>query len=271
MNANNVRTVSDTAISLQHVGRHFDFQDRETLVVLQDITFEVKSGEFVSIVGPSGCGKSTILNLVSGLLPLSEGNIKVLSDGGPRSLGYIFQKDVLFPWRTVLENVCLPLKFRKVDKETASQKATEWIRRVGLQGFEYYYPAQLSGGMRKRVALAMVFIYEPATILMDEPFGALDIQTRNVMENELLQLWEENKKTVVFVTHDLEEAISLSDRVLVMKRGPGRIKSTYEIDLPRPRNVVDIRFHRHFLDLHQRIWNDLKEEVLDEKKTPPVG
>jgi NitT/TauT family transport system ATP-binding protein len=187
-------------------------------------------------------------------------------DGEPVSgvnprLGFVFQRDALFPWKTVDQNVGLPLLFRGVDAASARPRVDEWIARIGLTGFERYHPHQLSGGMRKRVALAMTMVYEPEIVLMDEPFGALDVQTRNLMENDLLEIWAQFRRTVVFVTHDLEEAIALSDRIVVMTASPGRVKSIYPIDLPRPRSVTEIRFHPDFGRLYGTIWKDLKDEV----------
>lgn len=238
-------------------------EEREFTAV-QDVSFDVRGGEFVSIVGPSGCGKSTLLGLVGGLVPATAGRITV--DGEPVSgvnprLGFVFQRDALFPWKTVDQNVGLPLLFRGVDAASARPRVDEWIARIGLTGFERYHPHQLSGGMRKRVALAMTMVYEPEIVLMDEPFGALDVQTRNLMENDLLEIWAQFRRTVVFVTHDLEEAIALSDRIVVMTASPGRVKSIYPIDLPRPRSVTEIRFHPDFGRLYGTIWKDLKDEV----------
>ncbi len=253
------------AIVLDGVTQRFPMprEDREFTAV-QDVSLDVRGGEFVSIVGPSGCGKSTLLGLVAGLVPLTEGRIRVGGrpvDGVDPRLGYVFQRDALFPWKTVAQNVGLPLLFRGVDSATARARAAEWIARIGLTGFEQYHPHQLSGGMRKRVALAMTMVYEPEIILMDEPFGALDVQTRNLMENDLLEIWAQLRRTVVFVTHDLEEAIALSDRVVVMTASPGRVKALYPIDLPRPRSVTEIRFHPEFGRLYETIWKDLKDEV----------
>jgi NitT/TauT family transport system ATP-binding protein len=234
-------------------------------LALKNITFSIKEGEFVAIVGPSGCGKSTILNIIAGIIPYSSGEIEVLSksiQGILPEIGYLFQKDVLLPWKTVKENIALSMIFRGINKKTAYKRIQSWIEKVGLKGFEDYYPVKLSGGMRRRVALAMTFVYNPQIILMDEPFSALDIQTRNLMENELLELWAETKKTVLFVTHDIEEAISLSDRVLVLTRNPGSIKSEYEVALGRPRNVTEVRFEKKFSEIYERIWEDLKEEVI---------
>ena len=251
-----------TAISVSGVTQRFSVP--RPFMALDDISLEIGHSEFVSIVGPSGCGKSTLLGLIAGLVPLDEGRILVggrpVAGVDPR-LGYIFQRDALFPWKTVAENVGLPLLFRKVDGASARSRVEHWIARIGLKGFEGYHPYQLSGGMRKRVALAMTMVHEPAIILMDEPFGALDVQTRNLMENDLLEIWAQSRRTVVFVTHDLEEAIALSDRVVVMTASPGRVKAVYAIDLPRPRSVTEIRFHPGFGRLYERIWEDLKDEV----------
>ncbi len=253
------------AIVLDRVTQRFPMphSDRE-FTAAQDVSFDVGGGEFVSIVGPSGCGKSTLLGLVAGLIPVSEGRISIDGrpvDGVNPRLGYVFQRDALLPWKTVAQNVGLALLFRGFDPALARARVGEWIARIGLTGFERYHPYQLSGGMRKRVALAMTMVYEPEIILMDEPFGALDVQTRNLMENDLLDIWAQRRRTVVFVTHDLEEAIALSDRVVVMTASPGRVKAVYRIDLPRPRSVTEIRFHPDFGQLYETIWKDLKDEV----------
>jgi NitT/TauT family transport system ATP-binding protein len=231
----------------------------------RDIDLEIPAGQFLAIVGPSGCGKSTLLNAIAGLRPPSRGEVAI--DGERvvkvnRSVGYLFQRDALLPWKDVLHNVMLPLRYRGVGRAEAQDRARHWLSRVKLSGFEHHYPHQLSGGMRKRVALATVFVYEPRVLLMDEPFSALDVQTRNLMENELLDLWLETKPTVLFVTHDLEEAIGLADRVTVMTVGPGRLKSDYRIDLPRPRSLTEIRFDKTFQEYYQLLWNDLRAEVL---------
>ena len=231
---------------------------------LERVSLLVQSGEFVSLVGPSGCGKSTILKLVSGLLAPTSGN--VLLDGQPVSgvpagVGFMFQSDALLPWATAIENVAVALELRGLPRPAREQRARELVRMVGLEGFEHAYPATLSGGMRKRVALARVLAYDPAVYLMDEPFGALDAQTKVQMGGELLRIWDGLDRTIVFVTHDIEEAIALSDRVLVMTRRPGRIKSEYRIDLPRPRDFYEVRFTPEFRKLHQAIWRDLAAEV----------
>lgn len=231
----------------------------------RDISLEVPAGQFVSVVGPSGCGKSTLLNAIAGLRRPSAGEVTIDDrpvSGVDRGVGYLFQRDALLPWRSVLSNVMLPLEYRGVPKREADRRAREWIGRVKLGGYEDHYPHQLSGGMRKRVALATVFVYGPRVLLMDEPFSALDVQTRNLMENELLELWNETRPTVLFVTHDLEEALGLSDRVVVFTAGPGRIKSDYEVSLPRPRLLTEIRFDAAFQAQYETLWNDLRSEVM---------
>jgi NitT/TauT family transport system ATP-binding protein len=226
----------------------------------------VRPGEFVSVVGPTGCGKSTLLNVAAGLLAPSAGEVRVFGQplaGLNRRAGYLFQTEALLPWRTALENVTVGLEFRGVQPVEAVRQAEGWLQRVGLRGHGRRYPHQLSGGMRKRVALAQTLILDPQIILMDEPFSALDIQTRQLMENELLELWSADRKSVVFITHDLEEAISLSDRVVVLSAGPeARQIGEFEIDLPRPRDVAEIRLTPRFVELHTLIWKTMREEVL---------
>ncbi len=232
-------------------------------------TLTVGAGEFVSVVGPTGCGKSTLLNVAAGLLGPSSGSIKVYGEelvaanGVNRRAGYMFQADALMPWRTGIENVIAGLLFRGVARAEALKQGEEWLRRVGLAGFGDRYPHQMSGGMRKRLALAQTLILSPDILLMDEPFSALDVQTRQLMENELLALWAEDRKSVLFITHDLEEAIALSDRVVVLSAGPGTHPiGDFKIDLPRPRDVSEIRMTPAFLALHKEIWGAMKEEVL---------
>jgi NitT/TauT family transport system ATP-binding protein len=253
-------------ITIENVAKRFPLKGGEDVfTAIRNVTFSIGEGEFIALVGPSGCGKSTLLNMISGLDPASEGRVEV--DGKPvganvrDDVGYLFQKDALLPWKTVQENVELPLVFRKAPQADRVREANDWIGRVGLKGFEKYYPHQLSGGMRKRVSLAATFVYKPRILLMDEPFSALDVQTRNLMENELLDLWQEHRKTVLFVTHDLEEAIALADRVVVMTANPGTIKTEFDIDLARPRNVNEVRFDERFRELHEQIWEALREEV----------
>jgi NitT/TauT family transport system ATP-binding protein len=232
---------------------------------LRDLDLTVAPGEFCAVVGPTGCGKSTTLTLVAGLERPTTGAVRVHGEpvsGITPGAGFMFQTDAILPWKTVLDNVAAGPRFRRVAKQVALRDARDWIRRVGLAGFEDRYPHQLSGGMRKRVALAQNLINEPRILLMDEPFSALDVQTRSLMSNELLSLWDLTKPSVVFVTHDLEEAIALADKVVVMTAGPaGTVKATFPIDLPRPRVVQEIRFEARFVDLYHRVWDALRSEV----------
>jgi len=229
-------------------------------------TLTVGAGEFVSVVGPTGCGKSTLLNVAAGLLAPSAGSLRVFGQalaGLNRQAGYMFQSDALLPWKSALENVTLGLKFRGTPPAEAAELGRYWLNKVGLAHAADRYPHQLSGGMKKRVALAQTLIVDPKIVLMDEPFSALDVQTRQLMENELLALWQADRKSVLFITHDLEEAISLSDRVVVLSAGPGtRPIGDFAIDLPRPRDVAEIRLTPAFLQLHERIWHAMREEVL---------
>ena len=229
-------------------------------------TLSVAPGEFVSVVGPTGCGKSTLLNVGAGLLAPSTGTVTVFGEplaGINRRAGYMFQADALMPWYSALRNVTAGLDFRGVAPAEARSLGEEWLARVGLREFGDRYPHQLSGGMRKRVALAQTLILDPDIILMDEPFSALDIQTRQLMENEVLELWSARKKAVLFITHDLDEAIAMSDRVIVLSAGPAtRPIGEFVIDLPRPRDVAEIRAHPRFVELHAQIWSVLRDEVL---------
>ena len=239
----------------------------QTYTAVDHTSLQVAPGEFVSVVGPTGCGKSTLLNVAAGLLQPSSGQVRVFGQslGGEvnRRAGYMFQSDALMPWRSALQNVIVGLQYRGVEEAQAILLGEEWLQRVGLQGFGDRYPHQLSGGMRKRVALAQTLILDPDIILMDEPFSALDIQTRQLMENEVLELWGAKKKAVLFITHDLDEAIAMSDRVIVLSAGPATHPiGEFVIDLPRPRDVAEIRVNPRFIELHQQIWSVLRDEVL---------
>jgi len=256
------------ALALEHITCAFaaKARDASAYTAIKDVTLRVAQGEFVSVVGPTGCGKSTLLNVAAGLLAPSSGKVTVFGQplmGINQRAGYLFQAEALMPWRNALDNIASGLIFRGIAKDAARANAQVWLQRVGLSGCGEQYPHQLSGGMRKRVALAQTLILDPQILLMDEPFSALDIQTRHLMENELLELWSANKKSVVFITHDLEEAIALSDRVIVLSAAPeaGPI-GAYAVDLPRPRDVAEIRLTPQFLQLHRDIWSTLKEEVL---------
>jgi len=252
-------------IELRGVFKRFLTPSGDAYTALRDLNMSVQPGEFCAVVGPTGCGKSTTLALISGLEPPSAGTVSVFGqpvDGIGKDIGYVFQTDAVFPWKSVLDNVSAGPRFRGESKRAAQDQAREWIARVGLSGFEDHYPHQLSGGMRKRTALAQSLITSPEILLMDEPFSALDVQTRALMEDELLDLWSTTSASVVFVTHDLEEAIALSDRVCVITAGPGTVKGIYDIDLPRPRHVSEIRFEPRFVELYREIWEDLRDEVL---------
>jgi NitT/TauT family transport system ATP-binding protein len=256
--------VQEPAIELLNVSRRFVSPTGKSLTALRDFTMSVGKGEFVAVVGPTGCGKSTTLNLVTGLARPSAGEVKLM--GGPVTgidprVGFVFQTDALFPWNNVIDNVMAGPLFRGKSKKEAEDSAKLWLQRVGLSKFAHHYPHQLSGGMRKRVSLAQTFINEPEILLMDEPFSALDVQTRTVMHEELLKLWAERQASVVFVTHDLEEAVALADKVYVLTAGPATVKSVYKIDLPRPRVVSEIRYEPQFIDYCKTIWEDLRQEV----------
>jgi NitT/TauT family transport system ATP-binding protein len=256
------------ALALERITCTFVARDDQAqrYTAVRDATIRVAPGEFVSVVGPTGCGKSTLLNVAAGLLEPSAGSVRVFGEtlaGINRRAGYLFQADALMPWRDALANVTAGLEFRGVPRGEAVAKGEEWLRRVGLGGFAGRYPHQLSGGMRKRVSLAQTLIMNPQILLMDEPFAALDIQTRQLMENELLDLWSADRKSVVFITHDLEEAIALADRVVVLSAGPEtHAIGEFAIDLPRPRDVAEIRLTPQFLELHTKIWHTMREEVL---------
>jgi NitT/TauT family transport system ATP-binding protein len=239
----------------------------KTYTAVRDVDMTVRQGEFVSVVGPTGCGKSTLLNVAAGLMRPSSGTVSIfgksLREGLNRDASYLFQVDALMPWKTAEDNVAAGLLFHGVEKAKSLETARDWLVRVGLDGHGKKYPHQMSGGMRKRAGLAQALVLNPRILLMDEPFSALDIQTRQLMEDELLELWSADRKSVIFVTHDLEEAISLSDRVVVLSAGPAtRPIAEFEIDLERPREVAEIRMTRRFLELHSAIWNVMRDEVL---------
>ena len=253
------------AIRVRGVSRRFVTPAGGDYRALQDVSFDVPRRAFVSIVGPTGCGKSTLLNLLAGLLTPTAGTIEI--DGAPlaglnRRATYMFQQDALLPWKSVLDNVALGLLFAGRPRAEARHAARAWLERIGLAAFGDRYPAQLSGGMRKRVAMAQNWVLERDILLMDEPFSALDVHTRQAMESELLALWTGSARTVVFVTHDLDEAISLADEVLVISAGPAsRVVQRHVVPLARPRDLLDLRNHPAFNDLYATIWADLRREV----------
>ena len=254
-----------TAIALENVARRFVTPAGEVLSALEEFDLAIEPGEFMAIVGPTGCGKSTTLGLVAGLAQPQAGAVRLfdepVTDVDPR-VGFVFQQDAVFPWRDVLSNVMAGPRFRGVGSAQAEAGARDWVKRVGLSGFEHHLPHQLSGGMRKRVALAQTFINQPEVLLMDEPFSALDVQTRELMQEELLQIWSGNKAAVLFVTHDLDEAILLADRVAVLTSRPARVKSVHRIDLPRPRAIATLRYDERFIEIARLISDDLREEVM---------
>lgn len=266
--------MADHALELIDIQCTFRSKDDhgQRYTAVADTTLRIGEGEFVSVVGPTGCGKSTLLNVGAGLLEPSSGMVRVFGEplsGINRRAGYMFQSEALMPWRSALDNVMVGMQYRGMPDAQAKERAEAWLARVGLAGFGDRYPHQLSGGMRKRTALAQVLALDPDIILMDEPFSALDIQTRQLMENEVLELWaapsdgRRGRKAVLFITHDLDEAIAMSDRVVVLSAGPATHPiGEFTIDLPRPRDVAEVRTHPRFVELHAQIWNVLRDEVL---------
>jgi len=254
------------AIALSDVTVSFRLGDDAVYTAVETSTLKVADGEFVAIVGPTGCGKSTLLNIAAGLFAPSAGAAEIFGHpltGLNREAGYLFQADALFPWKTALENVAIGLEIDGTGAEEARRRAQDWLDRVGLGHFAGRYPHMLSGGQRKRVGLAQVLIRDPKILLMDEPFGPLDAQTRQIMGNLLLDLWSADRKAVLFVTHDLEEAIALSDRVVIMSAGPAaRIIGDWRVGLARPRDIAEVKLEEGFHRLHREIWHTLKAEVL---------
>ncbi len=261
-----IATVAAPSVALTDVSVAFRLAGGNVYTAVERTSLVVAAGEFVAIVGPTGCGKSTLLNVAAGLLAPAAGEVEVF--GAPlaglnRDAGYLFQSDALFPWKTALENVAIGLEIAGRPAAEARALANEWLARVGLAAFGSRYPHLLSGGQRKRVGLAQVLIRDPRILLMDEPFGPLDAQTRQIMGNLLLDLWSADRKAVLFVTHDLEEAIALSDRVVIMSAGPAaHIMGEWKVPLPRPRDIAEIKLAPAFHDLHREIWAVLREQVL---------
>ncbi len=265
-NANLRERPGAPAVSLDQVTVTFRLADGGSYPAVERATLAVADGEFVTIVGPTGCGKSTLLNVAAGLVSPSSGRVDVFGGvlaGLNRQAGYLFQAEALFPWKTALENVAIGLETAGTPRAQARERAQSWLSRVGLAEFGGRYPHMLSGGQRKRVGLVQVLIRDPKILLMDEPFGPLDAQTRQIMGNLLLDLWNADRKAVLFVTHDLEEAIALSDRVVIMSAGPAaRIIGDWTVPLPRPRDIAEVKLDGEFHRLHRDIWQTLKAEVL---------
>ncbi len=265
MNQKNNSTPPTPAIEFRGVSCRFE-TPTGFYTATENASFSVGDGEFVSVVGPTGCGKSTLLNAAAGLLKPAAGEVRIFGEplkGLNRRAGYMFQAESLMPWATALENVALGLRYRGVSRHEADERAMTWLARVGLEKFPDRYPHELSGGMRKRVAMAQTLVTDPDIILMDESFSALDVQTRELMEDELLAIWQSSKKAVLFITHDLDEAVSMSDRVVVMSAGPASHPiGNFPIELPRPRNVAEIRMDPAFLERRAAIWSVLRDEVM---------
>jgi NitT/TauT family transport system ATP-binding protein len=254
---------SDVVISVRRVGHVFRTKGRRVQALLET-DLDVRDREFVTIVGPSGCGKSTLMNLIVGLFPASTGEILYRGQshtGVNRAIGYVTQADNLYPWRTLRKNIEFPLELRGVPARERRERSEHLIHRVGLAGFEDSYPHELSGGMRQRANIIRTLAYEPEVILMDEPFGPLDAQTRLILQNQLLELWQEERKTVIFITHDLNEAVALADRVVVMSARPGRIKTIAPVPIPRPRDLFEIHTDERFRETYRALWVSLEEEV----------
>jgi NitT/TauT family transport system ATP-binding protein len=251
------------AIRFADVRLVFAGQGQEVLA-LDRVSFDVPPGKITTVVGPSGCGKTTLLRLASGLVPVSSGEVScqgVPVNGLNTAVGFVTQDSNLFPWLTALGNVEFPLVVRGVPPAERREKALHWLRLVGLDGFEHHYPSQLSGGMQKRVSIVRTLIYEPSVVLLDEPFGALDAQTRMGLHHQLLELWREKRSTMLFITHDLVEAITLSDQIVVMSRRPGKVKEIYQVPLTRPRNVFEIYLEPGFDEAYAALWRHFKSEI----------
>jgi NitT/TauT family transport system ATP-binding protein len=256
--------LSRPAIQFVAVEQRFTGRARPEVTALHEISFDIAEAEFCSIVGPSGCGKSTLLNMAAGLLHPTSGEVCAsgrLIDSVNTEVGYVTQDSNLLPWLTVQQNIELPLSIMGFTKTDRTQLARDWIDLVGLHGFESSYPHQLSGGMQKRCAIARTLVYDPDVVLLDEPFGAVDAITRTVLQDVLLDLWSSKRKSVLFVTHDLNEAITLSDKVVVMTKRPGTVKAIVPIDLPRPRDVYEVSEDPHFATLHRQLWSLFKSEI----------
>ena len=256
-----------TKLKIDNVYKEYQGRNGKT-IALNGVSLDIKENEFICVVGPSGCGKSTLLNIIAGLLEPTSGTVtldgKVIEGTGVER-GVVFQQYALFPWRTVLKNVMFPLEMKKVPKAEAEAIARKYIKSVGLEGFEKSFPKELSGGMKQRVAIARAYAANPEVLLLDEPFGALDAQTRVQLQSELLETWEKEKKTCFFITHDVDEAVILAQRVIIMSARPGRIKKIVDIDIPYPRTQAT-KTDPRFLELKSEIWNQVYQEFLEVRK-----
>jgi NitT/TauT family transport system ATP-binding protein len=255
---------ADPLISVRGITKTYVSKSNSKVLALRDVSLDVHEQEFLTIIGPSGCGKSTLLGLLAGLFIPDAGHIVISENAekqGGFKKGYISQIDTLLPWRNVVENVEIGLKFKGVSRRERRNLAEKLMAQVGLNGFEKNYPFELSGGMKKRAAVIRTLAYNPDVIFMDEPFVGLDVQTRDMLEEDIQKLWQEHRKTIVFVTHDLAEAIALSDRIILLTARPATVKAEYIITLPRPRSAIETKFTDHFANLHKKIWQDLRSEV----------
>lgn len=251
----------DVKIKINALSKQFKVKD-QNIIAFQNINLAINEGEFWCFVGPSGCGKTTLLRVLADLEEPSSGSLEIKHNDISKPLNsMIFQEHALFPWMTVWDNIAYGLKNRNVPKNEIKEIVNDFITKTGLQGFTKAYPHQLSGGMRQRVSIARAFANDPEILFMDEPFASLDEQNRIILQQELLQIWESNKKTVVFITHSIDEAIFLSDKIMLMTSHPGEIKSIYDVDIPRPRKMTDMRKSPYFNELFVKIWSELKDEV----------
>lgn len=261
--------MEDIVLSARNITHYYTSSNGKKTLAVNNVSIDIKRHEFVALIGPSGCGKSTLLNIMAGMIKNTNGEVlvegEVLKGINPK-IGYISQMDTLLPWKNVVENIAFGLEIKGVKKEDRLSIAKDLMKKIGLEGFENSYPHEISGGMKKRVTIARAIAIDPEVIFMDEPFGPLDVFTKEVLQDEILKIWKETKKTIVYITHDLAEAITLSDRVILMSNRPCKVKKEYIIDIDRPRNVREIRFNNRFIELEKKIWNDLKGEVEESKK-----
>jgi NitT/TauT family transport system ATP-binding protein len=255
---------SSSVIQVENVSKTFQTSAEDKIAALENISLEIRHGEFVTVVGPSGCGKSTLIKLIAGLVGLSAGRIICQGEevrGLNTKVGYVPQESKLFPWLTVEENVAFGLDSKAYSKHERTERVRHFIQLAGLAGFEKRYPSQLSGGMAKRASIVRALAYDPTVILMDEPFGPLDAQTRMILQDELLKIWEQKRQTIIFVTHDLVEAVALADRIVVMTHRPGTIRDVITVPMSRPRNIFEIHRQDGFDEAHARLWNIFRHEL----------